>query len=109
MPSPSGPHFTSGNLLDCEFCPPAGRRFRTIRQCSGCGKALCLVCRPEVPGTPFLCPDCGGEPPADAIRRPAAAVERIRAAGHTVPFWLTVLHERSLTVTVETEELIVPE
>ena len=53
-----------------------------------------LVCRPEVPGQPFLCPGCGGGAPADALHQPEVCIERITAAGQTVPFWLEVLRER---------------
>ena len=96
-------------MADCVFCPPEGRRFRTQRQCSVCGKPLCLVCRPEVSGVPFLCPECGGGPAEDSLHRPLAVVERISAAGHTVPYWLTVLCERVTVAKVDPDDLIVPE
>ncbi len=110
MPSVSGDRFSSSNMSDCSFCHPEGRRFRTQRQCSECGKPLCLVCRPEVPGTPFLCPECGGGPCDDAIHQPDAVVARIQGAGHPVPFWLTLISERLHQTSVETVEAeIVPE
>jgi hypothetical protein len=63
-----------------------------------------------VPGQPFLCPDCGGGPPGDAIRRPADCIERIQAAGHSVPFWLEVLRARlEIPGAPPAEEIIVPE
>jgi hypothetical protein len=112
MPRVSGDRFSSQNLSDCAFCPPGGRQFRTPRQCAACARALCLVCRPEVPGTPFLCPECGGGPREDTLRQPERAIARIREAGHAVPFWLTALHEGMATpseLPTDAEELIVPE
>src|SRR3954452_16178539 len=110
MPAVTGDRFSSQNMQDCAFCPEEGRRFRTMRQCVQCGRALCLVCRPEVPGQPFLCPDCGGGPPEDALHHPAVCIERIAGRGQAVPFWLEVLQERLALLPVpEPEEIIVPE
>ena len=111
MPQVTGDRFSSSSMSDCVFCLPEGRRFRTQRQCRDCGKALCLVCRPEVPGVPFLCPDCGGGPREDAIHAPGATITRIQSAGHKVPYWLLVLQERLEIVTdvEKLEEEIVPE
>jgi hypothetical protein len=110
MPTVSGDRFSSQNMADCEFCPPEGRRFRTARQCAKCSRYLCLVCRPYVPQRSVLCPDCGGGPCDNAFMAPAAAVERITAAGLTAPFWLTVLQERiGAAAAAEVEELIIPE
>lgn len=97
-------------MADCGFCPPAGRRFRTPRQCSACSRSLCLVCRPEIPGQPFLCPDCGGGPVEDALHRAGECIARLTAAGQTIPFWLEVLHTEAAAAPVEgVDELIVPE
>jgi hypothetical protein len=110
MPAVTGDRFSSQNMSDCLFCPPEGRRFRTTRQCSACSRALCLVCRPEVPGQPYLCPPCGGGPVEDAIHQPGACIERIRAAELPVPFWLEVHQERLAAVpAAEAGDLIVPE
>ena len=110
MPAVTGDRFSSQNMHDCAFCPEEGRRFRTTRQCVECGSALCLVCRPEVPGQPFRCPNCGGGPPADALHRPEVCIQRLTAAGQTVPFWLEVLKERlALLPAAEADEIIVPE
>jgi hypothetical protein len=75
-------------MADCAFCPPDGRRFRTARRCSECGKPLCLFCRVELPGRPFRCPECDGLPRDDALRAPEAAIQRLGEAGMTPPFWL---------------------
>jgi hypothetical protein len=110
MPQVSGDRFSSQNMSDCAFCPADGRRFRTTRQCSACGKALCLVCRPALPGTAFVCPDCGGGEAEYALLRPQLVIERLTAAGVTVPFWLSVAVEQISTHPTESvEELIVPE
>jgi hypothetical protein len=114
MPRVTGDRFSSQNMADCEFCHPgedgSGRRFRTTRQCAGCGKYLCLLCRPWVPQVEFLCPDCGGGPRDNAIHDPAAAVKRLQDSGHTAPYWLLVLHERAQVSSVEVlAEEIVPE
>ena len=110
MPQVSGDRFSSQNMSDCEFCAPGGRRFRTTRQCSTCGKPLCLVCRPALPGTAFLCPDCGGGAVEDALHQPQQVIDRLTSSGVTVPFWLSVAVEQIRTHPQETiEELIVPE
>src|SRR5262249_31354162 len=110
MPAVTGDRFSSQNLSDCAFCVPLGRQFRTQRQCSGCSRPLCLVCRPAVPGQPLLCPECGGGPPEAAIQNPTACIDRITAAGQAVPFWLEVLRERlALAGATAAEEMIVPE
>lgn len=110
MPSVTGDRFSSQSMSDCEFCPADGRRFRTARQCAECGKPLCLVCRPVVSGVSFLCPTCGGGPRENSLLEPSLVIERISAAGHTTPFWLTIAHEQiTLAVGTQAEELIVPE
>jgi hypothetical protein len=109
MPAVSGDRFSSQNMSDCLFCAEEGRRFRTQRQCAECARPLCLVCRPLVPGQPFLCPDCGGGPREDALHHPAASIDRIAAAGKDVPFWLEIVRERLTVSKVDAEELIVPE
>ena len=110
MPRVSGDRFSSQNLSDCAFCPPEGRRFRTARQCSGCSRALCLVCRPEIPGSAFLCPECGGGPREDTLHQPAATITRLREAGVTVPFWLVTLEARlAVTKDPDADEILVPE
>jgi hypothetical protein len=112
MPAVRGAHFTSQSMADCAFCPTSegGRGFRTSRQCAGCNRPLCLVCRPQIAHVPYLCPDCGGGPLDNALRDPGACIERLKAAGHTVPYWLSVIHERLAAMPVpEAEELIVPE
>ena len=90
-----GDRFSSQSMADCEFCPPDGRRFRTMRQCSSCGKPLCLVCRPVVVSVPFLCPECGGGVAENALLAPQAVIERLTGAGQTVPYWLTVIVEQT--------------
>lgn len=110
MPRATGDRFTSQTMADCEFCPPDGRRFRTARQCSKCERPLCLVCRPAVPALAFLCPDCGGGQPENALLQPAAVIERLTVAGHTAPFWLTIAREQLvLAQDQDVEELIMPE
>jgi len=110
MPAVSGDRFSSQNMADCHFCPPDGRRFRTARQCTECRKALCLVCRPAHPKVPFLCPDCGGGAPENALKQPAACIDRITQAGHEAPYWLVVVKERlGVLPPAEAEQLIVPE
>ena len=109
MPAASGDRFSGQNLSDCAFCPPADRQFRTQRQCSGCAKPLCLVCRPEVPGTPYRCPECGGGAVEDTLHTPDAAVRRIQEAGAKPPFWLTLLVEHTAASRMAAEEVIVPE
>lgn len=111
MPQVTGDRFSSQSMSDCAFCPPEGRRFRTSRQCAQCSRPLCLGCRVPVPGTPFLCPECGGGPCEDALHVPGAAVERLQAAGHAAPYWLLVLHERSLAAASpeQVEAELVPE
>jgi len=110
MAQVSGDRFSSQNMSDCEFCPPDGRRFRTMRQCSACGKALCLVCRPALAGTAYVCPECGGGVAEDALHRPQQVIERLTASGVTVPFWLSIAVEQLRTHPTESiEELIVPE
>jgi hypothetical protein len=105
-----GDRISSQNMADCEFCPPDGRRFRTMRQCAGCSKPLCLVCRPALPAVSFLCPDCGGGAVENALHAPHAVVERLTSAGQTVPYWLTVAIEQIGRAPKEdVEELIVPE
>lgn len=94
MRTDAGDRFTTQILIDCEFCPTDGRQFRTHRHCSGCGKALCLSCRPEVRGRPTLCPDCGGGAPEAALEQPEAAVNRILNEGLKPPYWLLALRER---------------
>lgn len=101
--------FSAQNMADCEFCPPDGRRFRTTRQCAGCGRFLCLICRPWVPQASHLCPDCDGAPAVRALTNPAAAMEQLQAAGHAIPFWLTMVHERTVARHVAVEDEIVPE
>ncbi|MCC2669183.1 MAG: hypothetical protein K0Q72_1654 [Armatimonadetes bacterium] len=109
MPPPNADRFSSQNMSDCEFCPPDGRRFRTMRQCSGCSKALCLVCRPALPALAFLCPECGGGEVENALHAPAAVIERLQAAGHTVPYWLLVAAAQGGPAGNEiAEELIIP-
>lgn len=100
MAAPSD-RFSSQNMMDCGFCSVRDdtRRFRTQRQCSGCGKPLCLVCRAHVPRAPFLCPDCGGGPPDDALRNPGGVRQRLEAAGFSPPYWLLVVEERIELVT----------
>ena len=110
MPQVTGDRFSSQNMSDCSFCPPDGRRFRTTRQCATCSRPLCLACRPHVPQVPYLCPECGGGPAEAAIQAPEAAIQRISAQGHVVPFWLAVMQERQAAAPAqEAEELIVPE
>ncbi|MFN3652064.1 MAG: hypothetical protein ACK47B_21010 [Armatimonadota bacterium] len=110
MPSSTGERFSSASMADCAFCPSDGRRFRTARQCAGCSRALCLNCRPEIPGKPYLCPDCGGGPREDALHVPAASITRLEAAGERVPYWLLVAREALASKgPVEAEELIIPE
>lgn len=110
MPSFTGDRFSSANMSDCEFCRPEGRRFRTTRQCAECRRYLCLVCRPQIPGAPFLCPHCGGGPCEDALHQPGSVIRRLAESGHTVPFWLTVIEERLARIpTHDPDELIVPE
>ena len=110
MPQVSGDRFSSQNMADCDFCSPEGRSFRTTRQCEGCTRPLCIVCRPAAPQAPYLCPECGGGPREDAIHRPEVSIARFQEAGQTVPFWLTVLRERMAAAQVrDAEELIVPE
>ena len=110
MPAVTGDRFSSQNMADCPFCPAGGRQFRTGRQCAECGKPLCLICRPEVPKQPFLCPDCGGGPVEDAIHAPGPAIERIRTAGQPIPYWLTLLQQRIQVTSPEAvENEIVPE
>ena len=109
MPAPAGDRFSSQNMSDCEFCPPGGRRFRTQRQCSGCGRYLCIVCRPCIPAVAFLCPDCGGGPAEDTLHHPDRTIERLKTEGVTVPFWLGLLHERMTTGKIEADEVMVPE
>lgn len=110
MPAVTGDRFSSQNMANCHFCPAGGRQFRTGRVCAECGKALCLICRPEVPRQPFLCPDCGGGPVEDAIHTPGRAIERIRASGQPVPYWLTLIQERIQVSSPEVvENEIVPE
>ena len=110
MPQVSGDRFSSQNMSDCQFCPPENRRFRTARQCSKCSRPLCLVCRPHVPQADYLCPECGGGAVEDAIHAPEAAIERISAAGHPVPYWLCILRERMAVAPARAvDELIVPE
>jgi hypothetical protein len=97
-------------MSDCDFCPSDGRRFRTARQCSACNKALCLVCRPALPGTAFLCPDCGGGTPENALHQPQLVIDRLTASSITIPYWLTIAVEQMQSHPQETlEELIVPE
>jgi hypothetical protein len=109
MPA-AGERFSSASMADCEFCPRDGRRFRTTRQCSSCGRFLCIVCRPQVPQIAVLCPDCGGGARDDALHQPEAAIQRISEAGYTVPFWLIVIQERLAKLpSKDPEELIVPE
>lgn len=111
MPQVTGDRFSSQNMADCAFCRPEGRRFRTTRQCAGCSRPLCLVCRVWVPQEPFLCPDCGGGDLEDALHAPAASVARLAANGHAVPFWLSTVQEQ-IQVSVspaEIDEMIVPE
>jgi hypothetical protein len=110
MPAASGERFSSQSMSDCEFCPPERRGFRTTRQCSGCSRFLCLVCRPALPQVPFLCPECGGGALEDAMGSPGACIERLSGAGRTVPFWLHVLHRRmAAAAKPDAEELLVPE
>jgi hypothetical protein len=110
MPRVSGDRFSSQNMSDCDFCPAEGRRFRTMRQCSGCGKYLCLVCRPQVPAAAVLCPECGGGACENALQQPGAAILRLTEAGHTAPFWLLMVEERlALVATKDPDEIIVPE
>jgi hypothetical protein len=112
MPATRGDHFTSQTMADCAFCPTSdsGRGFRTARQCAGCNRPLCVVCRPQVAQTAFLCPDCGGGPLDNALNDPAGCIARLQAAGHTIPYWLIVVQERLAAMPVpEVEELIVPE
>ncbi len=89
--------FSGQNLADCPFCPPGGRQFRTARLCSGCGQPLCLSCRPDIPGVPSRCPDCGGGGAEEALREPGRALERLAAAGLNPPLWLTLLRDRAGT------------
>jgi len=108
MPAPD--RFSSQNMADCEFCPRDGRRFRTARQCAQCGKALCIVCRPQVPQIAFLCPECGGGPRDDALKDPGAVIRRLTDGGLTPPYWLVLLEERlAATPSRDAEEIIVPE
>lgn len=110
MPQVSGDRFTSQSMSDCDFCPSDGRRFRTARQCATCSKALCLVCRPALPGTAFLCPDCGGGIVENSLLHPQQVIERLTTTGVTVPYWLSVAVEQIQGHPQETiEELIVPE
>ncbi len=101
--------FSGQNMADCGFCPPTGRRFRTQRQCGGCSQPLCLVCRPEVPGQPFRCPDCGGGSVEDALHMPSEAIARIQGTGAPVPFWLTLLQERMQTAAASVDDAVIPE
>lgn len=110
MPKATGDRFSSQTMADCVFCPPEGRRFRTARQCAECGRPLCLVCRPAVPAIAYLCPDCGGGHPENALHAPAVVIERLTGAGYTAPFWLTVARDQiRLSSDENAEELIVPE
>jgi hypothetical protein len=110
MPPLRGDRFSSQSMSDCAFCPPDGRRYRTTRQCAGCSQPLCLVCRPDIPGVAYLCPDCGGGACENAIAEPAAVLARLTAAGQTPPYWLVLHHERLTAAQAPVaEELIVPE
>ena len=109
MPQVTGDRFTSANMADCTFCPPAGRRFRTGRICGNCSRPLCIVCRPWVPQQPYLCPECGGGPAQDALHAPGAAIRRLEDAGLTVPYWLRVLDERTVRKNEDPDEIVVPE
>lgn len=110
MPQVSGDRFSSQSMSDCDFCPSDGRRFRTARQCATCGKALCLVCRPALPGTAFLCPDCGGGGVENALHQPQLVIDRLKASELTIPYWLSIAVEQMQSHPQETiEELIVPE
>ncbi len=98
MPPPSSSRFSGPELADCAFCAgrSEGRRgYRTPRQCGGCGKPLCLACRPEVPSVPRHCPDCGGGPVLDAVRQPGEAAAALAERGLAVPFWLEVAARRA--------------
>jgi hypothetical protein len=110
MPAVTGDRFSSQTMSDCQFCPAQGRGFRTTRQCAGCARYLCIVCRPNVPQVPFLCPECGGGPREDAIHAPGASLERIQAAGQVAPYWLVLLQERvGVAPAGDVEALLVPE
>src|SRR5579862_3964635 len=109
MPQFTGDRFSSQSMADCAFCAADGRRYRTTRQCAGCGKPLCLVCRPWVPQVRFLCPECGGGPLANAVEAPQAAIDDLVIAGFTPPYWLLVLQEQSARRKETAEELVVPE
>jgi len=104
----TGDRFSSQSLADCAYCPPGGRQFRTARQCAGCGRPLCLVCRPWVPRAPHLCPECGGGPLVNALQSPEAAAAGLQAAGQEVPYWLAVIRERA-AARASIEDEIVPE
>jgi hypothetical protein len=109
MPQVTGDRFTSANMENCPFCPQQGRRFRTGRVCGNCSKPLCIVCRVWIPQQPYLCPECGGGPAEDALQSPTAAIQRIEADGHTVPFWLRILEERVARKNEDPDEIVVPE
>lgn len=96
--------FTGQTLADCAFCPPDGRRFRTARSCAGCGRPLCLVCRPWIPVTAHQCPDCGGGPPEAALTQPEEAIERLIERGHTPPYWLVLFSRRQAAAALIEED-----
>jgi len=109
MPQPGGDRFSNFNMADCAFCPPERRGFRTGRVCEGCGRPLCVVCRPWSPGQAFRCAECGGGALEDALGAPDDCIRRREEAGQPVPFWLTVLRERARVRHENPADTAVPE